>query len=70
MRDLDQERTRPFGVAGLPETFFIDHDWTFFGTVRGSEVGQDQGTVVLGAISEEELINNVELLVRRAAGEA
>lgn len=67
VRDLDQALTRPFGVAGLPETFFIDHNWTFFGTVRGNEVGQDQGTVVLGAISEEELVTNVELLVRRAA---
>lgn len=69
VRDLDQELTRPFGVTGLPETFFIDHNWTFFGTVRGGEVGQDQGTVVLGAISEEELVTNVELLVRRAASE-
>jgi cytochrome c biogenesis protein CcmG/thiol:disulfide interchange protein DsbE len=69
VRDLEQELTRPFGVTGLPETFFIDHNWTFFGTVRGNEVGQDQGTVVLGAISEEELITNVELLVRRAASE-
>ncbi len=69
VRDLNQELTRPFGVRGLPETFFIDHEWRFFGTVRGSEVGQEEGTVVLGAISEDELVNNVELLVRRAASD-
>ena len=69
VRDLDQKLTRLFGVKGLPETFFIDHNWTFIGTARGSRIGQDQGTVVLGAISEDELATNVELLIRRAASD-
>ncbi len=67
VRDLDQQLTRAFGVIGLPETFFVDHDWTFFGTVRGEQTGEQEGTVVRGAISEQELVTNVELLVRRAA---
>ena len=69
VRDLDEELTRRFGVTGLPETFFVDDEWTFIGTVRGNKVGQDQGTVVLGAISEDELATNVELLIRRAGGD-
>lgn len=67
VRDVNQTLVRPFGVLGLPETFFLDHDWTFFGTVKGDEMAQQEGTVVRGAISEDELLTNVELLIRRAA---
>jgi cytochrome c biogenesis protein CcmG/thiol:disulfide interchange protein DsbE len=67
VRDLDQRLTRSFGVQGLPETFFIDHKWTFVGTESGVRRGEQQGTVVLGAITEEQLVSNVDLLIRRAA---
>jgi len=67
VRDVDQTLTRDFGVKGLPETFFIDHRWTFVGAASGTETGDEQGTVILGAISEEELVSNTEILVRRAA---
>jgi cytochrome c biogenesis protein CcmG, thiol:disulfide interchange protein DsbE len=66
VRDLDQRLTRDFGVKGLPETFFVDHRWTFIGAISGAETGDQQGTVILGAISEEELVSNVEVLIRRA----
>lgn len=66
VRDLDQGLTRDFGIKGLPETFFIDHRWTFLGAVSGDRTGDQQGTVVLGAISESELISNIEVLIRRA----
>ena len=69
VRDVDQQLTRPFGVIGLPETFFLDHEWTFFGTLKGEETAQQEGTVVRGAISEQELVTNLELLVRRAAAQ-
>jgi cytochrome c biogenesis protein CcmG, thiol:disulfide interchange protein DsbE len=69
VRDLDQRLARAFGVQGLPETFFIDHDWTFVGAESGARRGEQQGTVVLGAISEEQLVTNVELLIRRAAAQ-
>ena len=69
VRDTDEGLARALGVKGLPETFFIDHRWAFIGGVSGDEAGQRDGTVVLGAISEDELIENVELLVRRAASE-
>jgi cytochrome c biogenesis protein CcmG/thiol:disulfide interchange protein DsbE len=66
VRDLDERLTRGFGVRGLPETFFVDHRWTFIGAISGAKTGDQQGTVILGAISEEELVSNVEILIRRA----
>lgn len=65
VRDLDQRLTRDFGVKGLPETFFVDHRWIFIGAISGAQTGDQQGTVVLGAISEDELVTNVEILIRR-----
>lgn len=70
VRDLDQSLTRDFGIKGLPETFFIDHRWTFLGVVAGERTGDQQGTVVLGAISEDELVSNIEILIRRAGSTA
>jgi cytochrome c biogenesis protein CcmG/thiol:disulfide interchange protein DsbE len=64
VRDLDEKLTRSFGVKGLPETFFVDHRWTFVGAISGAKTGDQQGTVILGAISEEELVSNVEVLIR------
>jgi cytochrome c biogenesis protein CcmG/thiol:disulfide interchange protein DsbE len=69
VRDESGELERDFGLTGLPETFFIDHEWRFIGSVSGSEVGTRQGIVVLGAISEEQLVTNIEILLRRAAGD-
>ncbi|MGH7215453.1 MAG: TlpA family protein disulfide reductase [Tepidisphaeraceae bacterium] len=65
VRDLDQSLTRDFGVKGLPETFFVDHRWTFAGAISGAQTGDQQGTVILGAISEDELVSNLEILIRR-----
>lgn len=65
VRDLDQSLTQEFGVKGLPETFFVDHRWTFVGAISGAQTGDQQGTVILGAISEDELVSNVEILIRR-----
>ncbi len=69
VRDLDQTLTKAFGVKGLPETFFIDHRWTFIGTISGPQTGAQQGTVILGAISEDELVSNVEILIRRMSSQ-
>ncbi|MGH2749961.1 MAG: TlpA family protein disulfide reductase [Actinomycetota bacterium] len=70
VRDLDQTLTQDFGVKGLPETFFVDHRWTFIGALSGAKTGDQQGTVILGAISEDELISNVEILIRRMGSTA
>jgi len=69
VRDLDQSLTKDFGVKGLPETFFVDHRWTFIGAISGAQAGDQQGTVILGAISEDELVSNVEILIRRMSSE-
>ena len=66
VRDIDQSLTRDFGIKGLPETFFIDHRWMFIGGFSGAPLGDQQGTAYLGAISEDELISNIEVLIRRA----
>ncbi len=68
VRDEREELVSKLGVYGIPETFFIDHRWRFLASVAGTEQAERQGTVVLGAISEEQLFDNVELLIRRAAG--
>ena len=65
VRDLDQGLTKGFGVRGLPETFFVDHRWTFIGAISGVEESNEQGTVILGALSEDELVSNIEVLIRR-----
>jgi len=65
VRDLNQDLTKDFGVTGLPETYFVDHRWTFIGAISGNETGDQQGTVILGAVSEDELVLNVEILLRR-----
>lgn len=65
VRDLDQSLTRDFGIKGLPETFFVDHRWTFIGAISGDKRSDQQGTVILGAVSEDELISNVETLISR-----
>jgi hypothetical protein len=67
VRDVNQELTRALGVRGLPETFFVDHRWRFLGTIAGAREGEQAGTVVLGAVSEEDLVNTVEALIHRAA---
>jgi cytochrome c biogenesis protein CcmG/thiol:disulfide interchange protein DsbE len=65
VRDEGQTLAGDLGVYGLPETFFLDREWRLLATVAGESQDDERQTVVLGAISEEELRTNVELLVRR-----
>ena len=69
VRDEDEGLTRRFGVRGLPETFFVDHRWTFIGAISGGRSDEEQGTVILGAVSEDELVSNIEILLRRRASD-
>lgn len=66
VRDEREELARMLGVYGIPETFFIDHEWSFLATIAGSQQAERQGTVVLGAITEDQLFGNLEILVRGA----
>ena len=65
LRDVDEELAGALGVSGIPETFFIDADGRFVGTASGAARGETQGTVVLGPVVEEELVTNIEILLRR-----
>ena len=66
VQDVRSELSKKLKVTGLPETFFIDHEWRFVASASGRARGEREGTVVLGAISEEQLTSNVEILIRRA----
>jgi cytochrome c biogenesis protein CcmG, thiol:disulfide interchange protein DsbE len=69
LRDEDLQLADQLGVFGIPETFFIDHEGKFVGSVTGARQTEDRGTVVLGAIDEDQLNENVEVLIRRAAND-
>lgn len=66
VRDVDLDLERAFALTGLPETFFLDHRWEFVGSLSGGRESREQGTVILGAVSEEALVDQVEILLRRA----
>lgn len=65
-RDTNQELANQFGVKGVPETFFIDHNWTFAAIGSGKQIGTRGKTVIYGAISPALLRSQVELLIERA----
>lgn len=69
LRDPDQELVRQLeeisGISdALPQTFFVASDGSLMGTETGSEVGSQGSTVVLGAISEEELEQQIQQLLK------
>ena len=51
---------------GLPQTFFIDHEWVFAGAQAGDRVQGAQDAVVLGPVSAERLESEIEALLQRA----
>lgn len=53
---------------GLPQTFFIDHEWEFAGSSAGERIEDSGGAVVLGAISAERLEAQIEDLLAREVG--
>jgi cytochrome c biogenesis protein CcmG, thiol:disulfide interchange protein DsbE len=55
--DDDETLARALDVGGLPETFFIAPDWSF------QAVGEGSGTVVLGAVSEKLLNDEIQELL-------
>ena len=63
VRDADQSLVEDLGVYGFPQTFFIDEDWSISSAQAGERIGTQGGTVVLGAISEEELTRRIESLL-------
>ncbi|MEX2551817.1 MAG: TlpA disulfide reductase family protein [Actinomycetota bacterium] len=65
VRDTDLKLWTKMGVRGLPETFFIDHSWTFVGIGSGRQVDNSGGTKILGAIDPALLDSQIKVLLER-----
>ncbi|MBW3588722.1 MAG: TlpA family protein disulfide reductase [Actinobacteria bacterium] len=66
VRDTELELWNQFGVRGLPETFFIDHQWKFVSVGAGKEIGNRGATKILGAISPAVLESQIRALLERS----
>lgn len=66
VRDTNQELANQFGVKGIPETFFIDHRWSFAAIGTSQKIGSRGKTVVYGAISSALLRDQIESLIAEA----
>ncbi|HEX2049700.1 MAG TPA: TlpA disulfide reductase family protein [Actinomycetota bacterium] len=53
-------------VEGLPQTFFIDHEWRYLAGAVGERTDAPGTGVTLGAIEEGDLERRLDELVRRA----
>lgn len=67
VRDTDLELWTKMGVRGVPETFFIDHEWTFVGIGSGEELASTGGTKILGAIDRAVLESQIQIMLDRQA---
>ena len=54
---------------GLPQTFFVDHEWAFAGTSSGRRVDDRDGAVVLGAVSEQKLRQEIDAMLEQMGHE-
>ena len=63
VRDTDLKLWTKLGVAGLPETFFVDHEGIFFGVGSGEKIDQSGGTKILGAIDSALLDSQIRLML-------
>ena len=63
VRDTDGTLARSMGVSGVPETFFVDTQYRFFGIGQGQQVGTQGGTKILGALQRSVLVSQVEQLL-------
>ncbi|MDQ3618586.1 MAG: TlpA family protein disulfide reductase [Actinomycetota bacterium] len=65
VRDEDQELAQGLDVYGLPQTFFVDRDWQLTSTTDtdGQGATGQGGTIVLGAVTERELTEQIEQLL-------
>jgi cytochrome c biogenesis protein CcmG/thiol:disulfide interchange protein DsbE len=67
--DTDLKLWTKFGVRGLPETFFIDHSWTFVGIGSGRVLDNQGGRKILGAIQPAVLQSQIQILLERKKGD-
>jgi len=64
VRDVDLVLYRKFGVRGLPETFFIDHEYKFAAIGSGRQLGSRGGTKILGPVAPEVIDGQIGELLR------
>jgi cytochrome c biogenesis protein CcmG/thiol:disulfide interchange protein DsbE len=69
VRDPNLSMWTKLGVAGLPETFFLDRNWVFVGVGSGREVGQSGTTKILGAIQPALLDSQIRTMLGQPTGE-
>lgn len=65
VRDTNLSLWTKLGVRGLPETFFLDRDYVFFGVGSGEQVGQSGSTKILGAIQPTVLDSQIKAMVEK-----
>jgi cytochrome c biogenesis protein CcmG/thiol:disulfide interchange protein DsbE len=65
VRDVDLRLWTKFGVRGLPETFFIDHNWRFASVGAGEQIGSRGAIKIWGAIRPAVLESQIQLLLER-----
>lgn len=63
VHDPDKRLATGYGVRGVPETFFVDHNGLFAGSESGEQIGSQNGTVVRGPISAPLLRSHIETLL-------
>lgn len=63
VRDPEQNLATQLEVLGLPVTYFVDRSGYLMGSGSGEQIGATNGTQVLGAISEEDLVAGIEGLL-------
>ncbi len=69
VRDPNLSLWTKLGVAGLPETFFLDRNWVFVGVGSGREVGESGTTKILGAIQPALLESQIRTMLEERTSE-
>jgi cytochrome c biogenesis protein CcmG/thiol:disulfide interchange protein DsbE len=69
VRDVEGKLTRLLGVRGVPETYFVDHRWRFFGLAQGDQIGARGSAKVLKAIPRRVLVSEIERMLSRQQAE-
>ncbi|MGH2669263.1 MAG: hypothetical protein ACRDH5_09150, partial [bacterium] len=52
-------------VRGVPETYFVDHGWRFFGVAQGDQIGARGSAKVLTAIPRRVLVSEIRRMLAR-----
>ncbi len=70
VKDVDGKLTRLLGVRGVPETYFVDHEWRFFDVAQGDQIGARGSAKILKPIARRVLVSEIERMLSRQQAEA